>query len=132
MCGVVAEQPIWKQCGSSYEYYAENQPNPLNPTQNVGWTALSPLVYGPSGNTVRIGAPYSALNSPSKKALLGDVWFWHLGDQTPPNGQVAARNTLYVDGHAARVRGLAHLEARAVTLTPWHSFVEVNTASVGP
>ena len=127
--GVKAGVPVWLQTGCSYEYYAANQRNYLNSNSSdppqVPRTALSPEVQIGS-EVVRIGAPLDAVVSQTKKALLGDIWFWHLGDRVMPEDTVAYSNTRYVDGHAARVRGIHHLEARLQRLARWHSYTELD------
>ncbi|MGC8862276.1 MAG: prepilin-type N-terminal cleavage/methylation domain-containing protein [Armatimonadota bacterium] len=127
--GVKALVPVWQQTGCSYEYYASNQRNYLeargtDPPQ-VPRTALAPEVEV-NGRRTRIGAPLSAVVSSTKKALLGDIWFWHLGDRVMPENRVAYCNTLFADGHAARVRGSEHMEARLEQLKRWHSFTELD------
>lgn len=129
--GVPSNQPIWKYAGCSYEYYASNQvdwqaynPNQPKESQFISWTALSPEVKGDKG-LERIGAPQNAVLSPSRKAVLGDLWYWHMGDQVP-DGRLAYRNTLFADFHAARVNGTDHEYARMQQLKPdWHKQDEV-------
>ena len=128
---------VWLQTGCSYEYYACNQKDWQNVNtsarQEVPWTALSPEI-AVKARVQRIGAPMSSVVSPTRKAVLGDIWFWHLGDLIPPDAQnrilpdtkVAFTNTLFVDGHAARVTGSEHAWARVQQLTPWHSYTELN------
>jgi prepilin-type processing-associated H-X9-DG protein len=127
--GVKAEIAVWRQTGCSYEYYAANQPNFLDTTSSdppkVPRTALAPEVEI-DGQRTRIGAPWSAVISQTKKALLGDIWFWHLGDRVMPENRVAYSNTLFVDGHAARVRGAEKAEAMLQQLKRWHSFTELD------
>jgi prepilin-type N-terminal cleavage/methylation domain-containing protein/prepilin-type processing-associated H-X9-DG protein len=127
--GVKANCPVWTQTGCSYEYFAANQKDYLftiasDPPQ-VPRTALSPEVEI-SSRIVRIGAPVSAVMYPTKKAVLGDIWFWHLGDRVMPDDTVAYSNTLFVDGHAARVRGVDHMEARLQQLKRWHTYTELD------
>jgi prepilin-type N-terminal cleavage/methylation domain-containing protein/prepilin-type processing-associated H-X9-DG protein len=121
-------KPVWLQTGCSYIYYASNQENRfLRNRPRVPWTALSPQVSLTSDGSqeIRIGAPESAIPYPSRKAAMGDVWFWHLGDTIPPNDDVAWCNTLFVDGHAARVQGAIHVQSRIETLNPhWHNYLE--------
>lgn len=125
--GVPANRTIWRYTGCSYEYYASNQEDWLrwavDPPKRP-WTALSPEVQTISSRQ-RIGAPLVAITSTSKKAVLGDTWYWHMGDQVPVQ-RLAYRNTLFADGHAQRVRGMVHLEARQVELRPWHQFTEID------
>ena len=127
--GVRAGIPVWQQTGCSYEYYAANQPNFLDTTTSdppkVPRTALSPEVEI-NGQVTRIGAPCSAVVSQTKKALLADIWFWHLGDRVMPENTVAYSNTLFADGHAARVRGADLVDARLQQLSRWHSFTELD------
>jgi len=131
-CGVVAERKVWLQTGCSYEYYAGNQKDflswPVDPPQ-VPWTALSPEVQIAS-RKLRIGAPLANIVNQSRKAVMGDIWFWHLGDRVPPEGdefKVMYTNTLFADGHAKRVTGVSHLEARLQQLTPrWHPYTEID------
>ncbi len=121
-------KPIWKYTGCSYEYYASNQYDCLDGQSGdpvVKWTGLSPEISRGSRN-VRVGAPMSAVIRPTKKAVLGDIWLWHLGDEVPIE-RIRFRDTLFADGHAMRVRGIEHLEARIQQLKPrWHSFDEVD------
>jgi prepilin-type processing-associated H-X9-DG protein len=127
--GVRAGIPVWQQTGCSYEYYAANQRDYLNSTgtnpPKVPRTALSPEVEI-NGKRTRIGAPLSAVVSSARKALLGDIWFWHLGDYVMPENKVAYCNTLFADGHASRVRGVEHLEARLQQLERWHRYTELD------
>ena len=135
--GVPAKQPVWRYAGCSYEYYSSNQENWLRTDMEFGvsgavrkWTALSPVVEvasdGAAPTRKRIGAPISMVIYESRKAVLGDLGNWHLGDLTP-DGKFAYRNTLFADGHAARVRGLYHFESRYWQyLRPWHSYTEVD------
>lgn len=123
-----AGMAVWKQTGCSYIYYASNQENYfLRNHPKVPWTALSPQIrLSASGaEQTRIGAPESAVPYPSRKAAIGDIWFWHLGDTVPPDNEVAFCNTLFVDGHAARVKGTYHVNSRIETLNKhWHSYLE--------
>lgn len=129
--GVPPGKVIWKYTGCSYEYYAENQvdwqeydPKVPKMAQTFSWTGLSPEVMG-AGGLERIGAPQSAILSPTRKAVLGDTWYWHMGDQVP-DGRLAYRNTLFADFHAARVTGSDHDNARVQPLRPgWHKMHEV-------
>jgi len=131
-CNIQAERRVWLQTGCSYEYYAGNQKDFLHwsasdPPQ-VPWTALSPEVQIKS-RAVRVGAPIASIPAPSRKAVIGDIWFWHLGDRVPPEGdefKVMYSNTLFADGHARRVQGTHHLEARLQQLARWHTFTEIN------
>lgn len=118
MMGVPPMQPIWKHTGCSYEYYASDQEDELHRT--VPWTGLSPEIYF-GKRQKRVGAPLSAVLNVKRKAVLGDTYFWHVGDSVP-DGRVAWRNTLFVDGHAERVRGLSHLEARLQQLKHWNPY----------
>jgi prepilin-type N-terminal cleavage/methylation domain-containing protein/prepilin-type processing-associated H-X9-DG protein len=126
--GIRAGMTVWKQTGCSYIYYASNQENYfLRNHPRVPWTGLSPEVRltAESMEDTRIGAPESAVRYPSRKAAMGDVWFWHLGDTVPPDNDVAFCNTLFVDGHAARVQGAFHVQSRIETLNKhWHSYLE--------
>lgn len=128
--GVPPNQPIWKYTGCSYEYYASNQVdwetyNPNQPDSIVvkSWTGLSPEVAGPAGPK-RIGAPLNSIFNTTRKAVMGDIWYWHMGDQVP-DGRLAYRNTLFADGHAARVNGVDHEDARLQSLRPWHRMSEL-------
>lgn len=133
-CGVVADRRIWLQTGCSYEYYAGNQQDFLHWTASdpppVPWTALSPLVeMQGTSRRVRVGAPLASLVSQSRKAVMGDIWFWHLGDRVPPQGErfkVMYSNTLFADGHAKRVQGSYHLGARIVKVDHWHNLTEID------
>jgi len=138
--GTTIVQPVvkvWYQTGCSYEYYASNQKDWQNMDakvrQEVPWTGLSPEVQ--IGSRIeRVGAPLGSVVSQTKKALLGDVWFWHMGDLIPPDPEnrilpqtkVAYTNTLFVDGHAARVRGSDHATSRIQPLRPWHKLTELD------
>lgn len=118
--------PVWRHTGCSYEYYATNQYNYLDQDEDpeiVRWTGLSPEI---ERNSVyqRVGAPLSAVVHPTRKAVLGDVWFWHMGDEVPIE-RIRFRDTLFADGHAERVRGTHHLEARLQQLKRWHSYNEI-------
>ena len=125
--GVPVGESTWKYTGCSYEYYASNQSDLIrcqtNPPQKP-WTALSPQVI--VGNHLeRIGAPASAIVELSTKAVMGDTYFWHFGD-CQPDGRVAYLNTLFADGHAARINTISHVESRLQQLKHWHCFKEVN------
>jgi len=129
--GVPPDKPIWKYAGCSYEYYAGNQvdwvyydSNRSRRTQIKAWTALAPEISGAAG-IERIGAPLTHVVSQTRKAVLGDTWCWHMGDQIP-DGRLAYRNTLFADGHADRVSGTYHEEARLQPLRPWHTLTEVD------
>ncbi len=131
-CGIQAERRVCLQTGCSYEYYAGNQKDFLHwsaaDPPEVPWTALSPEVRINS-HDLRIGAPYSSVVAASRKAVMGDIWFWHLGDRVPPEGdefKVMYSNTLFADGHAKRVQGVNHLEARLQQLTRWHTYTEID------
>lgn len=124
--GVPAGKTVWRYTGCSYEYYASNQEDWLHwesDPPKIPWTALSPEVLA-RGQKIRVGAPISSVVHITKKAVLGDIWFWHMGDQVPV-GLLANRNTLFADGHAARVRGRYHLEARLEPLKHWHEYREL-------
>jgi prepilin-type processing-associated H-X9-DG protein len=139
--GCDPNQPIWRYAGCSYEYYASNQqewePDSEEPDSGSwyvrSWTGLSPEVRSAYGYQ-RIGAPMAKILSPTRKAVLGDMWYWHMGDKAPNydssesayQGRLAFRNTLFADGHAARVNGLDHQQARVQPLSPlWHTLSEV-------
>lgn len=130
--GILAERRVWLQTGCSYEYYAGNQKDFLRwsaaDPPEVPWTALSPEVQVNS-RAVRVGAPIANVVSQARKAVLGDIWFWHLGDRVPPHGdefKVMYTNTLFADGHARRVPGVYHLEARLQQLSRWHNLTEID------
>jgi len=125
--GVPVNEPVWKHSGCSYEYYAANQQDWLSAATDppsIPWTGISPEVTV-GGQAIRIGAPTNAVYWLSRKAVLGEVYFWHMGDRVP-DGSIAYRNTLYADGHAARVRGVSHLEARLEELKHWHRYHETD------
>jgi len=124
--GVPPNEPIWKHTGCSYEYYAANQVDwqVVNTEQSVSWTGLSPEVMSSPHRAKRIGAPLNSIRIQTRKAVLGDMWYWHMGDQVP-DGRLAYRNTLFADGHAARVNGVDHEDARLQQLRPWHTLSEV-------
>lgn len=129
-CGVRAGARVWLQTGCSYEYYATNQRKYLDRDIDsrpllVPWTALSPQIQVGSKRE-RVGAPVSMIVHVTKKAVMGDIWFWHLGDQVPPDDEVAFCNTLFADGHAARVKGTSHCMARVEQLQHWHSYQEID------
>ncbi len=128
--GVPPNQPIWKYAGCSYEYYAANQVDWTVHSSGTAitnalrhWTALAPELISSSG-LQRVGAPVSSVVCPTRKAVLGDTWCWHMGDQVP-DGQLAYRNTMFADGHAARCNGTDHEDARLQPLRPWHSLSEI-------
>jgi prepilin-type N-terminal cleavage/methylation domain-containing protein/prepilin-type processing-associated H-X9-DG protein len=122
---IISGKSVWIQTGSSYMYYSSNQPNYLRQDTKVLWTALSPEVWMSASSKKRIGAPQAAVKAPSRKAVLGDIWYWHLGDQVPPNDDVAFSNILFSDGHAARVSGVEYWDARDEQLAQyWHSYQE--------
>lgn len=122
--GVPAGKPIWKHAGCSYEYYAANQVDWHSRDLAVmGWTALSPEVRS-GGGVQRIGAPLGSIVNTTRKAVIGDLWYWHMGDRVP-DGRLAYRNTLFADGHAQRVTGIDHEDARLQQLKRWHRYSEV-------
>ncbi len=132
--------PIWRYAGCSYEYYASNQPDIQADDGGKGcakvyrqWTGLSPEVATINGYQ-RLGAPMGKILSPTRKAVLGDMWYWHMGDKAPAYGttqdewpgRLAYRNTLFADGHAQRVNGQVHELARLQPLAPgWHTNTEI-------
>ena len=125
MYGVPAGKCVWLNAGCSYEYYACDQVDWQSPSKIVAaWTALSPEVDA-NGRIERIGAPLASITSTTRKAVMGDLWYWHMGDRVP-DGRLAYRNTLFADGHAQRVTGTAHEDARLETLNHWHSYREVD------
>lgn len=112
--GIHPGHPIWKYAGCSYQYFADNQEDRFAyDPKPIMWTALSPLK-----DNVRLGAPYSSVVKTSKKAIISDIGFWHMGDRIP-GPRIAYVNTLFADGHAARVRGAEHNDARIATLRQW-------------
>ena len=125
--GVPTDSVVWKHTGCSYEYYASNQEDWLHwelDAPRVRWTGLSPQIQQ-GFERHRIGAPLTSVIHTTRKAVLGDVWFWHMGDEVPVC-RVAWRNTLFVDGHAARLDGASHLESRLQPLQRnWHKYSEV-------
>ena len=125
--GVPAKSVVWRYTGCSYEYYASDQEDWLHwdlDAPRGPWTGLSPKVQQGS-EWQRIGAPLSSVAQVSKKAVLGDIWFWHMGDEVPVC-RVAYRNTLFADGHAARMPGARHLESRLQPLERgWHKYTQV-------
>lgn len=123
--GIVAGKPVWKSTGCSYEYYASNQEDWQHQYVIVPWTSLSPLIAS-AYRSQRVGAIYSDIPSPMRKAVLGDLAYWHYGDWTS-DGRLAFCNTLFADGHAARVQGSEHLEARLERLRPWHTETELSS-----
>lgn len=117
--GIYPDRPVWTYTGCSYLYYSDDQvdrfaQNPNSPP--IKWTALSPAINSRS----RMGAPYSSVVAPTRKAVLGDIGFWHMGDRIP-GPRIAYVNTLFADGHSARVRGGEHNDARILALRPWCS-----------
>lgn len=131
--------PISRYAGCSYEYYASNQvdwqtydPKRPGSRQLKSWTGLSPEVNVSDGYQ-RIGAPLAKIMCPTRKAVLGDMWYWHMGDKAPDyhaddsalEGRLAYRNTLFADGHAQRVTGQDHEQARLQPLSRWHDMYEV-------
>jgi prepilin-type N-terminal cleavage/methylation domain-containing protein len=125
-CDICSGKAVWLQTGCSYRYYANNQADYLRKNRpQVPWSGLAPEVRITATKVARIGAWEWAVVSPTRKAVLGDIWFWHLGDQVPPDNEVAFQNTLFADGHAARVKGEDHIEARTEPLRRgWHSYLE--------
>lgn len=121
--GVPPNQTIWKYAGCSYEYYASDQVNWQSYDLIEPWTGLSPQIEGSKG-LQRVGAPLGNISNQTRKAVLGDTWYWHMGDRVPDGG-LAYRNTLFADGHAARVTGTDHEDARLQPIKPWHDFREV-------
>ncbi|MHB9035464.1 MAG: type II secretion system protein [Armatimonadota bacterium] len=124
-CGIAEGMSVWKSTGSSYEYFASVQEDWEHSNVAVPYTSVSPLLASASGKE-RVGAPYKAVVFPTKKAVVGDLCFWHLGDQTPDNCLVYT-NTLFADGHASRVRGGDYLDARLQQLSRWHSSTEISS-----
>lgn len=117
--GIYPDHPVWIYTGCSYLYYSDDQvdrfardPHP----KPIKWTALSPVV----NSRDRVGAPFSSVVSPTRKAVIGDIGFWHMGDRIP-GPRIAYVNTLFADGHSARVRGAEHNDARITTLRQWCS-----------
>lgn len=129
--GVPPHRPIWKYAGCSYEYYAANQIDwnhrglqaSVASVSPVSWTALAPELVR-RGGIERVGAPLAYVVNSTRKAVLGDLGSWHMGDQVP-DGRLAYRNTLFVDGHAARCNGADHEDARLQALRPWHRLMEI-------
>lgn len=141
--GCPPNEPIWHYAGCSYEYYASNQVDwqtydsrKPSSKQLRSWTGLSPEV-NTSTRYERIGAPLAKIMSPTRKAVLGDMWYWHMGDKAPEykaesgssdsalEGRLAYRNTLFADGHAQRVTGQDHEQARLQPLNRWHNMYEI-------
>lgn len=121
--GIQQGKPVWKSAGSSYEYYASNQEDWSHSSLAVPWTSLAPLLASAEGER-RVGAALGDIPNLTHKAVLGDMFYWHLGDKTPDN-HLSYCNTLFADGHAARVRGSEHLESRLERLKPWHNATEI-------
>ncbi|MCE5199475.1 MAG: DUF1559 domain-containing protein [Armatimonadota bacterium] len=122
--GIKDGEPVWRSTGSSYQYFSSMQEDWDHSDVPVPWTSLAPLLASRNGEQ-RVGAPMSAIVFKTKKAVLSDLYFWHLGDRTPDD-HIACCNTLFVDGHADRVRGADHLDARLQQLRRWHSATEIN------
>ena len=138
--GCDPNEPIWHYAGCSYEYYASNQPDIETDDEGKhsakiyrAWTGLSPEVSTVNGYQ-RLGAPMGKILVPTRKAVLGDMWYWHMGDKAPTYGsseaewpgRLAYRNTLFADGHAERVNGQVHEMARLQPLSPgWHTNTEI-------
>lgn len=122
--GIAKTGPVWRSTGSSYQYYASNQQDWDHRSVTIPWTSLSPLIATSNG-VQRVGAALSDIPFPSRKAVIGDFCYWHPGDRTMDN-HLAFTNTLFADGHAARERGMEHLEARLERLRPWHTATEVS------
>jgi hypothetical protein len=113
---------LWWYTGCSFEFYANDQKDWEGQIGSAGaqirWTGLAVKTNDatlPGGKTKYQGAPISSVRTPSRKAMVGDTWYWHSGDLTP-SGARAWRNTLYCDGHTKRVKYLVHLRARIETL----------------
>ena len=121
--GVVSGKPVWKSTGCSYEYYASIQEDWQNSSVAVPWTSLSPLLDMGKEKT-RVGAPLAKIPYVTKKAVIGELSYWHMGDKTPDNRLVYA-NTLFADGHAARVNGSEYLNSRIEQLNRWHTHTEI-------
>lgn len=116
--GVPMGKPIWKYAGCSYEYFATNQQDINNPNVYIKWTGVSPFLLNPYPQAT--GAPLSAVPTPSRKPIIGDIEYWHMGD-VMPGPCVGYRNTIFADGHADRIRGKDQFFARNITLRQWHS-----------
>lgn len=124
--GIRQGEPVWRSTGSSYMYYASVQEDWENSNVAVPGTSLSPLLASASGKE-RVGAPLSSIAFPTKKAVIGDLCYWHFGDRSPDD-RLVLTNTLFADGHASRVKGSDHLEARLQQLRRWHSSTEISSA----
>jgi prepilin-type N-terminal cleavage/methylation domain-containing protein/prepilin-type processing-associated H-X9-DG protein len=119
---------VWQQCGSSYDYCCEDQSNWQNTAppemiygkNTVKYSGLSPSLRGADGQWHSVGAPISAVRFPTRKGMLADMWNWHLSESNSA-GYDAHRNTLYVDGHAARTWWKDWGRSRALWLSPWFS-----------
>lgn len=116
--GAVKDQPLWPYTGCSYQIYGNDQVDwegYVGPQLTViAWTGL--VYNSASGN--REGAPISALRSPSRKPLFGDTSYWH-GEGRMPTVDIAKKNLVFCDGHAARVTYQVYLKGLIEKFSPW-------------
>jgi len=82
------------------------------------YSGLAPSIRDGSGNMRPLGAPLSAVVTPSKKGVISDMWNWHV-QESNQGGHIAHRNTLYADGHATRTPWRAWALARGLPLAGW-------------
>lgn len=116
-----APHPIWKQVGYSYEYFGQDQVDYIGVT-SYGKNATVPmsgLAYNNTSTGVTLGAPMSAVTSPSKKAAIGCLWNWHQGEANGDQTH-SCRNIVYADGHAGRIIFKDYIKARCFQLSTWH------------
>lgn len=115
---------IWKQCGCSYDYCAPNQTDWANSrgkgSASYEWSGLAPVV-DVSGTRTALGAPMSAIRTPSRKGMLSDCWNWHMGESGDGMGS-AHRNTVFADGHATRTWFKDWCYTRTEQLSKWHNY----------
>jgi len=94
----ITRDTVWEQTGWSYHYFASD--------------------FCPILNGVAVGAPLCAVDQPTRKSVVADVWNWHCNEFVATDQ--ARRNILYVDGHAARALMKEWWASRNLPLKPWY------------
>jgi prepilin-type N-terminal cleavage/methylation domain-containing protein/prepilin-type processing-associated H-X9-DG protein len=94
----ITRDTVWEQTGWSYHYFAGD---------------FAPIINGKA-----VGAPLSAVNQPTRKSIVADVWNWHMNEFVETDQ--ARRNILYVDGHVARAHMKEWWASRNLPLAPWY------------
>jgi prepilin-type N-terminal cleavage/methylation domain-containing protein/prepilin-type processing-associated H-X9-DG protein len=94
----ITQDTVWEQTGWSYHYFASD---------------FCPIING-----VAVGAPMCAVSQPTKKSIVADVWNWHCNEFVATDQ--ARRNTLFVDGHAARIHMKDWWASRRLPMAPWY------------